>query len=67
MQEKIAGTIMCIIGLVVSVKPIWIWEITESWKTKDGKEPSQRYLKVLRIVGGATIGVGFLLVTGILK
>lgn len=67
MQEKIAGIILCMIGLIMCVKPIWIWKITESWKTKESKEPSRQYMMVSRIVSGAAIGVGVLLVAGILK
>lgn len=67
MQEKIAGTILCIIGLIVCVKPIWIWKITESWKNKESKGPSEKYMTVLRIISGALLGIGFLLVAGILK
>ena len=67
MQEKIAGIILCMIGFIMCIKPIWVWKITESWKTKESKEPSQQYMMVSRIVSGAAIGVGVLLVAGILK
>ena len=67
MQEKIAGIILCIIGLLLCAKPIWVWKIMESWKTKESKEPSERYMTVLRIISGALLGIGILLVAGILK
>lgn len=66
-MNKIAGIILCIIGLVLSAKPTLVWKLTESWKTKESKSPSIRYMRVLRIVSGAFIGVGVLLVAGILK
>ena len=66
-QEQIAGILICIIGLVLTVKPTLVWRLTESWKTEGSTAPSDRYLWVLRIVGGAAIGVGFLLLIGVLK
>lgn len=66
-QEQIAGIILCIIALVLTVKPTLVWKITESWKSEESKVPSDRYMTVLRIVGGAFLGVGVLLLVGILK
>ena len=67
MQEKISGIIMATIGLILCAKPIWIWKITEGWKTKESRVPSERYMTVLRIMSGTLIGIGLLLVAGILK
>ena len=66
-QEQIAGIILCIIGLALAAKPTWIWKITESWKAKGSDAPSERYMRILRIVGGAFLGVGALLLIGILE
>lgn len=66
-QEQMAGIVLCIIGLVLAVKPTWIWKLTESWKTEGSGVPSGGYMRVLRIVGGAALGVGVLLLAGILK
>ena len=66
-QEQIAGIALCIIGLVLTVKPKLVWKITESWKTEGSNAPSTRYRTVLRIVSGAAIGVGILLFIGVLK
>ena len=66
-QEVVAGIILCTLGLIMSAKPTLIWKIAESWKTGKSKEPSALYMKVLRIVSGAAIGLGVLLVSGILK
>ena len=60
-QEQIAGIILCIIGIVLTIKPTLVWKITESWKTEGSNAPSTRYMTVLRIVSGATLGVGILL------
>ena len=67
MEERIAGIILCIIGLALSAKPTLVWKLTERWKTEESKSPSVIYMRVLRIVSGASIGVGVLLVAGILK
>ena len=66
-QEQIAGIILCIIGIVLTIKPTLVWKITESWKTEKSNAPSDRYRRVLRVVGGAALGVGVLLLVGILK
>lgn len=66
-QEQIAGIALCIIGLVLTVKPKLLWKLTESWKTEGSNAPSTRYRTVLRIVSGAAIGVGILLFIGVLK
>ena len=63
----VIGIILCVIGLVLSMKPTLVWKFTESWKTEKSSAPSDRYMKVLRIVSGAALGVGVLLVVGILK
>ena len=67
MEERIAGIILCIIGLALSAKLTLVWKLTERWKTEESKSPSVIYMRVLRIVSGASIGVGVLLVAGILK
>lgn len=66
-QEQIAGILICLIGILLHAKPALVWKITESWKTEKGDAPSARYMTVLRIVSGAFIGVGILLLVGILK
>lgn len=45
------GIIIVIIGITMIVKPTLIWLITESWKTYDGTEPSDIYVKSTRISG----------------
>lgn len=66
-QERIAGIVLCLIGLVLTTKPPMVWKLTESWKTEKGEAPSGKYFTVLRVVGGAAIGVGVLLAAGVLK
>ncbi|MDO4526431.1 MAG: hypothetical protein Q4B61_14010 [Bacteroidales bacterium] len=66
-QEQIAGIILCVIGILLSAKPALIWKLTESWKMKEENAPSDKYMKIIRIVSGACVGVGVVLVAGILK
>ena len=66
-QEQIAGIILCVIGFVCCAKPTLVWKITESWKTENSNVPSDRYIRVMRIVSGAALGVGILLLAGILR
>ncbi|MGM9579583.1 MAG: DUF6199 family natural product biosynthesis protein [Evtepia sp.] len=66
-QEQLAGILLCLIGLALSAKPTLVWTLTEGWKTEKGSAPSDRYRTVLRIVSGAALGLGVLLVAGILK
>ena len=66
-QEQIAGILLCVIGIVLSAKPALVWVLTESWKSEGSKAPSDRYMTVLRIVSGAALGVGVLLLLGVLK
>ena len=42
-QEQIAGITLCVIGLVLTVKPTLVWKLTESWKTERSSAPSDRY------------------------
>ena len=66
-QEQNAGIFICVIGLVLAAKPTLVWRLTESWKTEKSTAPSDRYMRVLRIVAGAALGVGVLLLIGVLK
>ena len=66
-QEQMAGITLCAIGLALCAKPMLVCRITESWKAEKSSAPSYRYRRVLRVVGGAALGVGALLLTGILK
>lgn len=67
MEARIAGILLCIVGLALSAKPTLIWKITESRKTEEHKTPSDRYMTVLRVVSGAALGLGVLLAAGIVK
>ena len=61
-QELVAGILLGVIGLsLVLVPPATLWNITEKWKTKDGSQPSNRYVVVMRI-----LGIGFALAGGTL-
>ena len=46
-----ASLILIIIGVMMIIKPIKIWEIAESRKTKNKKEPTNYYLNMIRVGG----------------
>ncbi len=50
--------LLFLLGLLMAVKPLWMWKVEKFFKLKDG-EPTQTYLKMSR-VGGAVISVAFL-------
>lgn len=67
MEARIAGILLCIVGLALSAKPTLVCKLTERWKTEESKAPSSRYMAVLRIVSGTFLGLGVLMIAGILK
>ncbi len=63
-QEIIAGIVFCIMGLgMLLLAPGRLWRITEKWKTKEGGQPSDRYIVIMRILGAvfALTGGGLLI------
>lgn len=38
-------------GLIMIIRPQWIWAITEEWKSNDATEPSDFYLLSTRFGG----------------
>lgn len=38
-------------GLLLVLKPGWMWKASERWKSDGAQEPSDRYLKWQRITG----------------
>ncbi|GAA4293264.1 hypothetical protein GCM10023142_29220 [Anaerocolumna aminovalerica] len=47
----VAGGFLIVIGFVMLLKPRLIWKISDSWKTKNGDEPNEFYLKLVVMVG----------------
>ncbi len=63
-QEIIAGIVFCIMGLgMLLLSPGRLWRITEKWKTKEGEQPSNRYIAIMRALGVvfALTGAGLLI------
>ena len=53
MKEKIiGGLVLCVMdpGLFF-MSPVWLWTLTEKWKTKDGTGPSKSYGILLKVLG----------------
>ncbi|MDD4089176.1 MAG: hypothetical protein PHS04_03915 [Tissierellia bacterium] len=53
----IASVILIILGVIMIIKPLIIWKIADSWKTKNKTEPANYYLNMIR-VGGFILTVG---------
>ena len=51
-EEIIGGLVLCVMGLgLFFVSPVWLWTLTEKWKTKDGTGPSKSYAILLKTLG----------------
>ena len=51
-EEIIGGLVLCSMGLgLFFVSPVWLWTLTEKWKTKDGTGPSKSYAILLKALG----------------
>lgn len=66
-QEVIAGCIMSIIGLIMSIAPVFVWKISEKWKVKGSGQPSSAYLSIIRAVGCIFAFAGAFLIFGLVK
>ena len=61
-EEIIGGLVLCSMGLgLFFVSPVWLWTLTEKWKTKDGTGPSKSYGILLRALGILFAAAGVLL------
>jgi hypothetical protein len=47
----VLGILLSAVGLMMILKPGWIWIITESWKSNDGTEPFDLYIWSTRFGG----------------
>ena len=51
-EEIIGGLVLCVMGLgLFFMSPVWLWTLTEKWKTKDGTGPSKSYGILLKALG----------------
>ena len=66
-QSSIAGLVIALIGVGLSFFPVQLWTLTEKWKSDSAAAPSEKYMKTMRVVGGAFLGLGVLLAAGILQ
>ena len=56
----IAGIVFIICGIIMLLKPQWVYMLTELWKSSVTGEPSRLYLLSTRIGGGFVTAVGIL-------
>lgn len=54
----ILAIIIAVVGVVMIVKPEFIYELTESWKSYSESEPSKAYLLWTRLTGIVFLLVG---------
>lgn len=66
-QSVVAGIILILFGLILEGNPIKIWQIAESWKSREAKGPSDLFTLVTRILGGVFCILGILLLLGVVK
>ncbi|WP_341278901.1 DUF6199 family natural product biosynthesis protein [Paenibacillus sp. FSL H8-0537] len=45
------GILLICIGVLLVVRPAFVWALTESWKSNDGTEASSLYLLSTRLGG----------------
>ena len=58
-EEIIGGLVLCVMGLgLFFMSPVWLWTLTEKWKTKDGTGPSKSYGILLKALGLVFIAAG---------
>ena len=65
-QERTAGALLVMIGMILLIKPKATWKMTEHWKNNDVISPSSRYITTVRIVGGVACILGVLLSAGVI-
>ncbi|CCQ97850.1 conserved hypothetical protein [[Clostridium] ultunense Esp] len=51
MKGMILFIFLTMVGMLLLFKPVWFWEITERWKSRDASEPSDLYFWNTRIGG----------------
>lgn len=56
----IAGIVFIICGIIMLLKPQWVYMLTELWRSSVAGEPSRLYLLSTRIGGGCVTAVGIL-------
>jgi len=47
----VPGVALIIMGVIMLMKPSYLWHVTESWKTNGGDGPSEFYLWSTRFGG----------------
>ena len=65
--ERIAGVLLCAVGLLLAVRPTLVHALAARWKAVQDGEPSGGYMWLVRVLSGTTLGVGVLLAAGVLK
>jgi hypothetical protein len=59
--NAIGGALLILAGIVFFLKPEWVWELTEQWKSYRANEPSDFYCITTKIGGVVLILVGIVI------
>ena len=53
MSESLPLLLLLVLGsgLLHVLKPEWVWELTQQWKTQNARQPSPEYLSATRVRG----------------
>jgi uncharacterized protein with PQ loop repeat len=43
-ETILLGILFVVFGVAIFVKPIWLWQLTEKWKSYNADEPSDFYI-----------------------
>ena len=63
------GILFLIFGVLIFLKPDWVWKLTEQWKSYCADEPSDFYIKTTKMGGIIYIllGIAMMIVPLILE
>lgn len=69
MNESIPLLLLLVLGsgLLHILKPEWMWELTQRWKTQNAQKPSPEYLSATRVRGWMILVFGLLMIGAIIS
>lgn len=57
-QIILVGILIIAFGVTIFVKPIWLWQLTEKWKSYGADEPSDFYITSTKFGGVVSVLAG---------
>lgn len=58
----IVGIAAVAVGVFAFLKPVFIWKLTEQWKSYRAEEPSDSYLLSVKMAGALAVIVGIVMI-----